>query len=242
MHRMKVVTLVLSLTSGCTHWGTQTNPGATAEVARILRGSPQVATTSTASLSGGAAGVRGTNSGAGAIAGSGGMMSRTHCVQEAELSFAQQLEIVPVVESRGKDIALAAVIGGLGILLIAAGAQPRDGGMTEPALSSTQQYAAGGVMVLGGGLILGYSLFALPKGPRPEVQRTQRTWSVVELVEATGCGLPGETTAKQPGSAPGAAPTGDAAARIEKLDKLRAAGTITEAEYQAKRKQILDEI
>ena len=43
-------------------------------------------------------------------------------------------------------------------------------------------------------------------------------------------------------AAPAAAPANDITARLQKLDALKAAGAITDAEYQRKRKEIIDGI
>ena len=124
--------------------------------------------------------------------------------------------------------------------------EPGDPFYEEPA-SGTPLYAIGGGLMAGGVGILAYSFGSLPKGPRPAPTQSKRAWVQQELVEASGCGMPGDVAQPQPQPQPiarpaTAQPAGDTAVRLKKLDQLRASGAISEAEYQQKRKQILDEI
>jgi hypothetical protein len=107
---------------------------------------------------------------------------------------------------------------------------------------------AGGLMVGAGVGLLVYSYARLPKQPAPAVEQRKREWTETSLVEATGCnmGLPGNVAATpapapMPAAAP-AAPANDVTARLQKLDALKASGAITDAEYQKKRKEIIDGI
>ena len=106
------------------------------------------------------------------------------------------------------------------------------------------------MMAAGAGLLI-YSFSSLPKQPKPAVQQSKRAWVETRLVESTGCTLPGVpnnlATAPAPTPAPAAmtapAPAAnDVTARLQKLDSLKASGAITEAEYQRKRKEIIDGI
>jgi hypothetical protein len=118
----------------------------------------------------------------------------------------------------------------------------------EPPPSPTPGYLLGGAMLGGGIGLIAYSFGSLPKGPKPETRVSTRQWVQEEMVESTGCGLPGDPSLAhnapqpQPQPQPAAAGEGDVNARLKKLDQLRASGLITEAEYQRKRKAILDEI
>jgi hypothetical protein len=101
--------------------------------------------------------------------------------------------------------------------------------------------------MIGGGIgIAAYSFGALPKGSKPAPTQSKRAWVQQELVEASGCGLPGDVAQQQqPIAQPASAtppPSNETAERLRKLDQLRASGAITEAEYQKKRKEILDAI
>lgn len=253
---MRTTTTLLvtaTLLSGCTKWGTTAVYGPKYEVERRLLGSPSLATTSSSSLSAGFAGARGRGIAVAGLEGSTDSMSRTHCVQQAQITYEQPVEFQPVVQGRTNDVAAAVGLGFVGLGFVVAGLirssnntvfQPGDPFYEEPA-SGAPLYAIGGGLMAGGVGILAYSFGSLPKGPRPAPTQSKRAWVQEELVEASGCGLPGDIAQQQqPVAQPAATaqPTSDTAARLKKLDQLRASGAISEAEYQQKRKQILDEI
>ncbi|HEY5999130.1 MAG TPA: SPFH domain-containing protein [bacterium] len=76
-----------------------------------------------------------------------------------------------------------------------------------------------------------------------EAARNEGGGAGVGLGLGAGVGF-GQMMAGAVTGAPGAAPPGggDAAARLEQLEKLRAASLVTEEEYRAKRKEILDRL
>ena len=243
---MRTLSCLLAATTfiGCTKWGTNTVYGPRREVDRQMLGSPSVATTKSSSLSAGFAGAQGNGVAIAGLSGSTDSISRTHCVQQAEITYEQPYELQPVPTGRINDVAGGVALGFLGLgVMVAAKVrshtifEPGDP-LYEPPPSPTGGYLIGGAMLGAGVGLIAYSFGSLPKGPKPAVQASTKRWSQVEMVEATGCGLPGDPAlAKQ--SAP---PNEETAARLKQLDQLRAAGTITETEYQKKRREILDAI
>lgn len=255
--RIAAFTLASTL-AACTHWGTTTTFGQRRELGRRLLGAPQIAQTSSSSMSAGFAGASATSYDGrrtGTVAGldaSSGSMTRTHCIQEAEIDYEQPYTLVAQPEGRTLDVAGGVALGFLGLGVMVA-AQQRSSTIFEPGdplyeepPSSTPGMLLGGAMLVGGIGTIWYSYSHLPKGPAPAPRTQVRRWTATEFVEATGCGL---VPADQPGARP-PAPTdtertprsGDVAARLKKLDELRAQRLITEDEYQAKRKALLDEL
>lgn len=227
---------------GCTKWGTATVYGPKREVERRMIGSPSVATTKSASLNAGFGGVRGNGIALAGLEGNADSISRTHCVQQAEIYYEQPYELHPVATGRVNDVAGAVALGfvGLGIMVAAKIRsttifEPGDPLYEEPP-SPSGGYLLGGAMIGAGAGLLVYSFGSLPKGPKPAVQTSSRRWMQAELVESSGCGLPGDSSPAETAPAPGS----DAATRLEQLEQLRASGAITDAEYQAKRKAIID--
>ncbi|NVB84437.1 MAG: SHOCT domain-containing protein [Kofleriaceae bacterium] len=250
------ILVTAALLSGCTKWGTTAVYGPKYEVERRLLGSPSLATTKSSSLSAGFAGARGGGVAIAGLEGATDSLSRTHCVQQAEITYEQPIEFQPVETGRTGDVAASVALGFVGLGFVVAGLirssddsvfQPGDPYYKEPA-SGAPLYAIGGLMVGGGIGIAAYSFGALPKGPKPAPTQSKRAWVQQELVEATGCGLPGDVAQQpqpQPIAQPASAtppPSNETADRLRKLDQLRSSGAITEAEYQKKRKEILDAI
>ncbi len=262
--RIVAVLVLMATAPACTHWGSTTAYGPRREVGRRLLGAPQIAQTSSSSMSAGFAGAsatspdgRRTGTVAG-LSGSSGSMTRTHCIQEAEIDYEQPYQIVARVEGRPLDVAGGVALGFLGLAVMVGASQrgdtvfePGDPFYEEPP-SATPGLLLGGAMVAGGIGTIWYSYSKLPKGPPPAARPQLRTWTSTEFVEATGCGL---VPADQPGLRPvrpadpprppvtdPAPASGDIAARLKKLDELRAAGLITEAEYQQKRKALIDQL
>jgi hypothetical protein len=243
---MRILSCLLAATTfcGCTKWGTTTVYGPRHEVDRTLLGSPSIATSKSSSLNAGFAGARGGGVAIAGLSGNADSLSLTHCVQQAEITYEQPFELEPVPIGRVNDVAGGVVLGfiGLGVMIAAKVRsttifEPGDPFYEQPP-SPTGGYLLGGAMIAGGVGLIAYSFGSLPKGEKPAVQASARRWMATELVESTGCGLPGDPAlTKQTAPA-----EGDAAARLERLDELRRAGTITEAEYQQKRKAILDAI
>ncbi len=234
--------LAASTLLGCTKWGTTAVYGPKREVERRMLGSPSVATTKSSSLSAGFGGVRGNGVALAGLEGNTDSISRTHCVQQAEIYYEQPYELHAVPTGRAADVAGAVALGFIGLGVMVASKirsttifEPGDPLYEEPP-SPTGGYVLGGAMIGAGAGLLIYSFGSLPKGPKPAVQTSSRRWMQAELVESSGCGLPGDPSVA--GSAP--APGSDAAAPLEQLDQLRASGAITDTEYQAKRKAIID--
>jgi hypothetical protein len=229
---------------GCTKWGTEAVYGPRREVDRRLLGSPAIATSKSSSLNAGFAGARGGGIAVAGLSGNTESLSLTHCVQQAEITYEQPYELHPVPQGRVNDVAGGVLLGFLGLGVMIASKvrsttiwEPGDPFYEEPP-SAAPGYLLGGAMIAGGVGLIAYSFGSLPKGPKPEVRTSMNRFTHVEMVESSGCGLPGD-----PGIAKQAAPPDtETVARLRQLDQLRAAGTITEAEYQQKRREILDAI
>ncbi len=204
MRRTGLVLLAsASLLAGCTHWETSQTLGDRREVGRRLVGSPQIEEVTSRSLSAGAA--AGTSSygstnvaGAG-VAGTQETVKRTHCVQQAEIDFVQQINFESHLEGRKKDVWTSVLIGGVGLLLGVAAYSKYHQDLDDFNRGSTIQdtmpksptlaYAASGAAVLFAGGWLVYSFAALPKGAPPVTPPSQKAWTETTFVEATGCGL-----------------------------------------------------
>ncbi len=204
MRRPAPIALLLSacMIPGCAHWETTSTLGDSHEVARRLVGSPQIEeVTSTSLAAGGVAGARPNMSGGGTvgagIAGSHETIKRTHCVQQADVDYVQDVNYEQHVEGRTKDVVAGLVIGGVGLLLGLTAyrnykTQTDDynaGFTTTKPDSPNGGYAlAGAAVVVGGGWLV-YSFAALPKGAAPVRPPSQKTWTETTYVEASGCGL-----------------------------------------------------
>lgn len=194
--------------AGCTRWATTEVVHPPQEVGRRLIGSPQI---EEVSQSGVDISARGTmregvvsNSATGVVSGGLTTVKRTHCVQAAEIDYAQSIDYTAHIERRSADVALSLVIAGVGALLIVGTAANliEDSSSSSAgegsSLTDTQRYAVGGGLVVVGGAWLGYSLLQLPKGPPPTPPRSEKRWTKTSFVEATGCGLPGEQSSNVP--------------------------------------------
>lgn len=182
-----------ALVSGCTHWGTQPVYGSSREVERRLLGEPSLATTSSSSLSAGFAGVHGRRVTLAGLDAGSESITRTHCVQEAEIRYEQPYELHPVPVGRVNDVAGGVLLGFLGLGVVIAAKvrshtifEPGDP-LYEPPPSPGPGYAIGGAMIAGGVGLVAYSFGSLPKGAPPAVQSAKREWTETRLVEATGC-------------------------------------------------------
>lgn len=258
VQRRYLAVIALVGLAGCTTWGTTNVYGPKREIGRQMLGSPAIAETKSSSLN---AGFSGASGGGVAVAGLGAStdsLKLTHCVQQAEIQYEQPFEIHPKTTKRGYDILGGVSLALIGLIVVGSTSasqdtfwQPGDP-YYEPPPDPTAGYAIGGGMMAAGAGLLIYSFAALPKQPKPAVQQSKRAWSETRLVESTGCVLPGvpNNVAAAPAPAPApavtpapaAAPGGDVTARLQKLDALRASGAITDAEYQRKRKEIIDGI
>ena len=165
-----------------------------------MLGEPSLATTSSSNLSAGFAGAQGNGVSVAGLEAGTDSITRTHCVQQAEVYYAQPFELQPVPQGRVNDVAGAVVLGfiGLGVMITAKVRsttifEPGDPLYEEPP-SPVPGYLLGGAMIATGAGLLAYSFGSLPKGPRPPVQEAKRNWMQTELVEATGCHWPGQVT------------------------------------------------
>jgi hypothetical protein len=243
--------------AGCTSWGTTHVYGPKREVGRQMLGSPAIAESKSSSLNAGFAGASGGGVAVAGLAGNTESIKLTHCVQQAELHYEQPFEIVPKTKGRGLDVAGAVTLGVIGLIVVGAASASQDtfwepgDPYYEPPPDPTAGYVVGGGMMAAGAGLLIYSFSSLPKQPKPAIQQSKRAWVEHRLVESTGCAMPGVppnvAAAPAPGpasaiAAPAAAPANDITARLQKLDALKASGAITDAEYQRKRKEIIDGI
>lgn len=268
MHSKGIVRLAVlaCISSGCTHWGTDTQYGAPRATARRPIGAPQVATTSSSSLSAGFAGASASNrsgtrtSMVAGLSGNTDSMTRTHCVQMFEVDYEQSYQTIGKVEGRALDTAGGITLGVIGLGIIATARTDID---VETGARKTDD----GAMLFGVGMVaagLGWIWHAhknLPKGPPPSSPPQVRNWTASEFGESTGCGMfPGSPYAPSPTAplapspstpgvlapapppAPPAGSTTDIETRLKKLDELRAHGLITQDEYDAKRKALLDSL
>jgi hypothetical protein len=233
----KGVWALVILTIGCTHLGRDNVYGPRSEVSRRLIGAPQVAETTTSATSVGfAAGGAsdGVSAGAaGGLAASSGTVKRTHCVQQAEIDFTQPVHTTPEIHLRWLDVTGAVILGLSGLGMINVGANQsddlRDG-------HDSDFYITGGAMIGAGVGLLLYSYLWVPSRA-PGATDAVRSWTETTFIESTGCGLvPADVAPASRG------PTPDAQKRLEQLEELHRAGTITDEEYQQKRRQILDSI
>jgi hypothetical protein len=242
---------------GCTHWGATTVYGERREVGRQLLGAPQVAESTSGSLSASLFGTSGQSpiTGANAVAGnafaSHDSSTRTHCVQQAEIQYVQPYQVIPRAEGRFLDIAGAVTLASTGLLVVAGaaiagqpGAIPPGDPLYQPPPNVTPAYILGAAMILGGAAWLWYSHSSLPSGPPPPVQNSERKWTATEFVEAMGCGLvPGDAVIAGGGagaSAGGGKQDRDVTARLQGLEKAHKAGLLTDDEYKRKRQEMID--
>jgi hypothetical protein len=243
--------------AGCTSWGTTNVYGPKREIGRQLLGSPAIAESKSSSLNAGFSGASGGGVAVAGLAGSTDSLKLTHCVQQAEIQYEQPFEIHPKTKGRGYDVAGAITLGLVGLIVVGSTSASQDpffepgDPLYEPPPDPTAGYVVGGGMMAAGAGLLIYSFAKLPKQPRPPVQASKRNWVETRLVESTGCTLgvpPNVAAAPAPAPAPAAmtapapAPANDVTARLQKLDSLKASGAITDAEYQRKRKEIIDGI
>lgn len=189
--------------SGCTHWETRQSFGPRQEVARRLMGSPQVEEVTSSAVSAGFSGGTGQNMAggtmaSGGLAGQSGTVKRTHCVQQAQVDYVQQVDFTSHMTGRGLDIAGSIIVGLIGLSIVTAASNNydndldfynRDPSFFDKPSTPVGAYAFGGGMLVGGGAWLIYSLTSLPKGPAPIQPPQQRAFSETTFVEAQGCGL-----------------------------------------------------
>jgi hypothetical protein len=208
---------IVAIGSGCTQWATTPMYGPRTEVARRLVGSPQVEQVTSSNVSAGfAAGGSSYNNGAGygtgyaigGLSGSHDSVTRTHCVQQAQVDYAQPVDYVSHVERRPLDVAGSITLGVVGLAVIGGASANYNDDLSfynmDPSFFSkpdqpTAAYAIGGAAIVGAAAWLIYSLTSLPKGAPPQTATQQRTWTETTYVEAQGCGL---VPADRPDAAP----------------------------------------
>jgi hypothetical protein len=238
-----ITSVALIGAAGCTHWNSRTTYAPPQELTRRLVGAPQVAETTSASLSAGLAGssangATGTSI-LGGLSANAGSLKRTHCVQEAQIDFVQPYEVAPVASTRAWDWVGAITIGVIGLSVVnqarANAADDRYYGGRQQSYTGT--YVFGGALIAGGIGWIGYSQTRLPHQPAPPVQHLEKRWTESRFVETTGCGLVPSDVAKP--SSPGPAPA-DAEARLKELDRLHQSGILSDEEYARKRKAVID--
>lgn len=186
---------------------------------------------------------RGSARGGSAVAGLGAeaeSVTLKHCVQKAEITFEQPYEVRPKLRGRGWDIAGSVVLGLLGLSGIQSGMNESSRGD-----DGTNTIIAGSAFIAAGAGLLVYSYGIVPRREPPVQMNQRREWVETRLVEATGCVLPGEVAQAQAAIPVVIQPqpaAQDPAARLQQLDKLRAAGAISNEDYARKRKEIIDGI
>jgi hypothetical protein len=243
MSRLEVAVVLVVALAGCTRWSTTSVYGPQREVGRTLLGSPAIAESKSSQL---AAGFSGRASGGSAVGGLGGNMESVtlkHCVQKADVALEQPYEQVPELRGRGWDVAGAVTLGIFGATAIDVGYRNDNDQYRES--SGTTNYVVGGVLLAAGVGIL-YRAYGVVPNRRPAPSGPlKREWTEQRLVESSGCGMPGDVAQVQspvPLVIQAQPEKQDAAARLQQLDKLRASGAISDADYARKRKEIIDGI
>ncbi len=247
--KLAIVLAVASTASACTRWSSSTSYMPPREVARRLLGSPAVAETKSSSLNAGFAGSANRGSAVAGLGANTESLTLKHCVQQAELTFEQQFETRSDLRGRGWDIAGSVLLGLSGVSLINAGySNDQDYYNVNREYDPTANYVVGGVMLAGAVALMVRSYVLVPNRRPAPPPSAMRTFQENKLVESTGCGLPGDLAGVQSPvpiviqtqAAP--APQGDATTRLQQLDKLKASGAISDADYKRKRKEIIDSI
>ncbi len=223
--KTRAITTALAtlLVGACTHHSTATTYGMPQEVARRLVGQPMVETRTASSVDGGYAestwhGRRSSHT-VGEYGEASSTVTRTHCVQAAEIDYVQAVDTSPVVSGRALD-----VVGGLGIVLAGAavygaGRAGHASAMADyewdvrrwksdndfhqidpsffphPGPYPMQPVESGGVTKLAAGIAItgaAYLVVALlssPRGTPAPPTRGEQRYTRTEYVEATGCAI-----------------------------------------------------
>ncbi len=244
--------LFVCTSTACTQWGQVKKNGQTSEVSRRMVGAPQVAHSSSSNQSASLAGIfsRGsrTSVGGAGLSASSGKMDRTHCIQQAEITYQRPFTLESVPTRRGLDLAGGITLIGVGLvslLIVKDNSQtifsPGDPLYKEPD-DPTAGYLFSGALIGGGIGWLWHSYHSLPKRPKPAATSGLDNWKETKFVEASGCGLvPGDSP--QPfNDVPSPGPTGSIEAKLQQLKKLRAADLISEEEYREKRRKLVNQL
>ncbi len=236
------VALVAFSVGGCTHWGSKRVYHDQREVGRRLLGAPHMEESTSSSGSAAFVGAReryAYGSGvAGGLSASHGSVRRNHCVQQAEIDYVQDYEVVSVPRGRALDIAGGVALAAIGAVVLLATNDSQDpffapeDPLYTPPPDPTLGYALGGGGLVGGLGLIWYSNARLPSGLKPAPRIGRRQWSETQYVEASGCGpVPGDEFAPE---------RMGTEERLRELDDLREAGTLTAAEYQRKRREVIE--
>jgi hypothetical protein len=151
-----------------------------------------------------------------------------------------------VIRGRGWDVTGAIILGVVGISGIANSGSYRDE-FTGETQSRTGNLIAGTVMLAGAVGLLAYAYGVVPNRAHAPAESRTRQYQETRLVEAEGCNVGGEITVVQSPVPLNVQPAASGqsktpAERLEQLDKLHAAGQISDADYNRKRKEIIDSL
>lgn len=216
-------TLAALLLQACAHYSTETSYGMPQEVARRLVGSPMVETTTSTTVDGGFESTtwqgRRRSHTIGGFGADGSTVTRTHCVQAAEVDYVQPVHTEPVVAGRGLD-----VLGSVGLMLAGAAVYgaaragyandmdsydfdvgtwnsrndfyqmdpsffPNPGPYPTQPEEPRGTYKVAAGIAVAGVAYLIYSLTKTPRGTPQAPARTERRFTSTEYVEGSGCGL-----------------------------------------------------
>jgi hypothetical protein len=170
------LTLFLSV-AACTHWSVEQSYSPRQEVARRLVGTPIVEEVTPTTV---------TDRGGSAVS-----VKRTHCVQQAQIDYTQEIGLRATTSGRGADLGISIPVIALGLFVIG-----------EP----MKAYGPGAAMLIGGGAWLITSLAVLP-GSRPTMAPKARRWTETTYVESQGCGSAQDIPEPQPKPLPQPSPT-----------------------------------
>ncbi|MEZ4403015.1 MAG: hypothetical protein R3B06_23535 [Kofleriaceae bacterium] len=187
------------------------------ELARRLVGVPQVEQTTTSSVSAGMS-VAGARRGPGGVAvgglsGRSGTVTRTHCVQPAEIDYVQDVAYTPELKGRTPDLIGGGFLVVLGVSLLASRhddyVRERDLYRQAPLDLVEPSAPIGSYLVnaaiAAGGAALGIRAWRASGRPAPRTE--QRRWTETTFVEASGCGLvPADLGSTAPTPTPGPSP------------------------------------
>ena len=133
------------------------------------------------------------------LGGNFGSTTIKHCVQNAELTFEQTYHAEPELSGRGGDLGVGIPMAAVGSLIIVAETQRRDDlRYSGPGSQTTAGYVVGGALLAAGvGFLVNTFVIGPGKKPPPGPVRVRRRVDT-QLVESSGCGLPGDIGQIQP--------------------------------------------
>lgn len=191
------------IVGGCTRWDTTNTTqtlGPRREVGRRLVGSPILEETTESTVVAGAGGAAAGGGGGGfaigGLAAGHTTVKRKHCMQRAEIDYAQRIDLEATRRGRGIDLGVSIPMAAIGLLVVAGAnnsyqrsVESYDSGLISQPESPTAAFAVGGALAAVGAAWLIYSVGFLPKEPRPEIAPQNKTWTESMYVEAEGCGI-----------------------------------------------------